>query len=107
MSILSSTPTTVADAIAPLKKIVSNLKDVKDIQKQRAESSQAKIDAARRTMETTERAEAAIINSAVSEEVAAASLLAKLEELMSLDVPSVAAMKPADKMSAGHSKDKA
>jgi len=106
MNILSSTPTTVAQAIMPFQKVITNLKAVRAAQQKRTAAAQNKIDAARRTLDITEKSEAAVIDAATSEDVAAARLLKKLEELLSADVPSVAAMKPADKMSAGHVKTK-
>lgn len=106
MSILGTTPTTVQQAIAPFQKVAANLKAVRLAQQKKSTAAQGKINTARKALEVTEKTESAVINAATSEEVAATRLLDKLEALLSPDVPSVDGMKPADKMSAGHTQKK-
>lgn len=106
MSILTPTPTTVVQAIAPFKKVAANLKSVAISQKKKAENAQAKIDAACAALTNTSQAQTIVIDDATSEALAATRLLEKLEELLSVDTTPVSEMKPAEKMAAARDLDK-
>ena len=108
------TPKTVAQAIAPFKKIQSNLKAVLDAQKAKraaAESLIAKtradevavIKAAKKKTADVSRVQGAVIETAMNEELQAQQLFDNLQKLFDTSQPvDVAAMKPADKANAGH-----
>jgi len=115
------TPKTVAEAIAPFKKIQSNLKTVLDAQKAKRTAAEALIAKTRKDGEATIaaakrkteqvskaqgaviKAQGAVIKAAMNEELQAQQLFDNLQALFDTPKPvDVASMKPADKANAGH-----
>jgi hypothetical protein len=97
-----TSPKTVAQAIAPFKKITGNLKTVLAAQKAASAASQKRIDAARATAKTVESTEGAAIKLAQEESLRATALIDNLEKLFSGDViVQLDAMTPSEKANAG------
>lgn len=97
-----TTPTTVAQAIAPLKKLMDNLNKVKVKQASNRKAAEAKIAAAAAALARTEKVQGAVVHTAKAETIAADALLLKMSDLINVSVDPIDGMEPPEKMTVGH-----
>lgn len=103
MALLTTTPKTVAQAIAPFEKVKTNLKSVLAAQAKNRTAAQGRLEAARKAADQAANVEGANIKAAQEEELRAKALIDNLEKLFATDTPvNLDAMSSGEKANAGH-----